>query len=214
MPKRILDYEVEIVESTLNNGRYLQRGEEMPIIVPIVIYTGKVKWNATGYIQKCREILNELESFRLGNYYIIDVNNYTKEDLIKEDLLISKLMLLEKIENAQELYEVYKKIIRNEKDKSNVKLLLIILRYIYKGKLGEKYTKDLEKDLTVKLEEGGNENMIEETISRLIQKENRELINKGRKESLIDVAKRMLKENMDIDFITKITGLRKEQFMK
>ena len=109
---------------------------------------------------------------------------------------------------------VYKKIIRKEKDKSNIKLLLIILRYIYKGKLGEKYTKDLEKDLTVKLEEGGNEDMIEETISRLIQKENRELINKGRKESLIDVAKRMLKENMDIDFITKITGLRKEQFMK
>ena len=56
--------------------------------------------------------------------------------------------------------------------------------------------------------------MIEETISRLIQKENRELINKGRKESLIDVAKRMLKENMDIDFITRITGLRKKEFMK
>ena len=60
--------------------------------------------------------------------------------------------------------------------------------------------------------------MIEETISRLIQKENRELINKGKKEgkreSLINVAKRMLKENMDIDFITRITGLRKEQFMK
>ena len=60
--------------------------------------------------------------------------------------------------------------------------------------------------------------MIEETISRLIQKENRELINKGKKEGkiseAISIAKRMLKENMDIDFITRITGLRKEQFMK
>lgn len=51
-------------------------------------------------------------------------------------------------------------------------------------------------------------------ILEMIDKENRELINKGRKESLINVAKRMLKENMDIDFITKITGLKKEQFMK
>lgn len=51
-------------------------------------------------------------------------------------------------------------------------------------------------------------------ILEMIDKENRELINKGRKESLINVAKRMLKENMDIDFITRITGLRKEQFMK
>lgn len=36
----------------------------------------------------------------------------------------------------------------------------------------------------------------------------------GRKESLIDVAKKMLKEKVDIDFITKITGLKKEQFVK
>ena len=113
-----------------------------------------------------------------------------------------------------ELYEVYRKIIKNEKEQSNMKLLLIILKHIYKGKLDEKYTKELEKELITKLEKGGEVDMIEETIKRLIQKENKELVNKGRKESLIDVAKRMLKENVDIDFITKITGLRKEQFIK
>ena len=55
-------------------------------------------------------------------------------------------------------------------------------------------------------------------ILEMIDKENESLINKGKKEgkreSLINVAKRMLKENMDIDFIIKITGLKKEQFMK
>ncbi len=214
MPKRILEYENEIVESALNNGIYLKKGEEMPIIIPVVIYTGKNKWNVSGYIENCKKILSPLESFRLGNYYIIDVNNYTKEELLNDKSVISKLMLLEKIKSAQELYEVYRKIIKNEKEQSNMKLLLIILKHIYKGKLDEKYTKELEKELITKLEKGGEVDMIEETIKRLIQKENKELVNKGRKESLIDVAKRMLKENVDIDFITKITGLRKEQFIK
>ena len=36
----------------------------------------------------------------------------------------------------------------------------------------------------------------------------------GRQESLINVAKKMLMEKVDIDFITKITGLKKEQFVK
>lgn len=36
----------------------------------------------------------------------------------------------------------------------------------------------------------------------------------GKQESLINVAKKMLMEKVDIDFITKITGLKKEQFVK
>ena len=35
----------------------------------------------------------------------------------------------------------------------------------------------------------------------------------GRKEGILDVAKKMLKEKVDIDFIIKITGLKKEQIL-
>lgn len=211
MPKRILDYEVEIVESALNNKIYLEENEEMPIVIPIVIYTGKTRWNVTGYLEDCRRILNPVEAFRLGNYYIIDVNNYTKEDLLNDDLFISKLMLLEKSKTTQDLYKNYKEIISIEKSNTNLKMLDKMLEHIYQRKLGEKYTKELKEKL---IEERGEEDMILE----MIDKENESLINKGKKEgkreSLINVAKRMLKENMDIDFITKITGLKKEQFMK
>lgn len=59
MPKRILDYEIE------------------------TIYTGRRKWDVAGYIQDCRKKSNRLESFRLGNYYIIYNNTYT-DKLVKE----------------------------------------------------------------------------------------------------------------------------------
>ena len=36
----------------------------------------------------------------------------------------------------------------------------------------------------------------------------------GRKESLMDVAKKMLKQKFDIEIISEITGLKREQFIK
>ena len=47
-------------------------------------------------------------------------------------------------------------------------------------------------------------------MQKAIQKARRE----GRQESLIDVAKKMLSEKIDINIILKITGLKKEQFIK
>ena len=47
-----------------------------------------------------------------------------------------------------------------------------------------------------------------------IQEGMKEGIQKGRKESLMNVAKKMLMEKVDIEFISKITGLKKEEFAK
>ena len=48
----------------------------------------------------------------------------------------------------------------------------------------------------------------------VIRKHEERLERKARQQGVISVAKNMLKEKFDIDVITKITGLRKEQFMK
>ena len=88
MPKRILNYEIEIMKSAESHNGTQEKGKEMPIIIPIVIYTGRKKWNVEGYIQNCRKKLNGLESFRLGNYYIIDNNTYTDEELLNDKFFI------------------------------------------------------------------------------------------------------------------------------
>ena len=59
------------------------------------------------------------------------------------------------------------------------------------------------------LQEGMQEGM-QKGMQKGIQKGRRE----GRQESLIDVAKKMLSEKIDINIILKITGLKKEQFIK
>ncbi len=55
-------------------------------------------------------------------------------------------------------------------------------------------------------------------ILEMIENENKALIRKGRREgrreTLKYIAKRMLNEKVDIDFIMRITGLTKEQILK
>ena len=211
MPKRILDYEIEIMKTAENHNVILKKDEEMPIIVPIVIYTGRKRWNVTGYIKDCRKRLNRLESFRLGNYYIIDNNNYTNEELLEDKFFISKLMLLERMKTTEELYTNLKKVIRQETNERNIKLLENIIKFIYKNKLDKDYTDKLINEIAKKTrkEKGGNDVILE-----MIENENKALIRKGKKERSIEIAKNMLKEKMDIDLIMRMTGLTKKQILK
>ncbi len=215
MPKRILDYEIEIMKTAENHNVILKKDAEMPIVIPIVIYTGKKRWDVAGYIKDCRKKLNRLESFRLGNYYIIDNNTYADEELLNDKFFISKLMLLERIKTTEVLYTNLKKVIIKEINEKNIKLLENIIKFIYKNKLGKNYTDKLIKEIARKSrkEEGGNDMILE-----MIENENKALIRKGRREgrreTAIEIAKNMLKEKVDINIIMKVTGLTEKQILK
>ena len=53
----------------------------------------------------------------------------------------------------------------------------------------------------------------QEVIRKHEERLERKARQEGRKDSLVDVAKKMLQQKFDIELITQITGLRKEQFM-
>ena len=219
MPKRILNYEIEIMKTAENHNGTQEKGEEMPIIIPIVIYAGRKKWNVAGYIQDCRKKLNELESFRLGNYYIIDNNTYTDEELLNDKFFISKLMLLERMKTTEELYINLKRVIGKETNEANIEFLENIISFIYKKKLGKSYTKELIGEVAKKsIKKEGEKDMILEMIENenraLIQKGRREGKREGKRERAIEIAKNMLKEKLDINLIMKMTGLTKEQILK
>ena len=219
MPKRILNYEIEIMKTAENHNGTQEKGEEMPIIIPIVIYTGRKKWNVAGYIQDCRKKLNKLESFRLGNYYIIDNNTYTDEELLNDKFFISKLMLLERMKTTEELYINLKRVIGKETNEANIEFLENIISFIYKKKLGKSYTKELIGEVAKKsIKKEGEKDMILEMIENenraLIQKGRREGKREGKRERAIEIAKNMLKEKLDINLIMKMTGLTKEQILK
>ena len=74
----------------------------------------------------------------------------------------------------------------------------------------------IRRDFEKAKEEGRKEGMLhaQEVIRRDFEKAKQEERREGKKEGIIQVAKKMLAEKMDVNLISKLTGLRKEQFMQ
>ena len=81
------------------------------------------------------------------------------------------------------------------------------------AELREKYIRDKKSEIKTAREIGLKEGR-EEGLKQGIEQGRKEGINKGKKEKTIEIAKEMLRENMTIDLIIKITGLTKEEIEK
>ena len=105
------------------------------LVIPIVLYTGKKKWNAKRYLEESQETLDSVE-IKAGNYNLVDINDFTKEELLQEKTLISKMMLLEKSESTEESIEMLEKIIPNT-NKEEKELLKRVISILFGEKIGE-----------------------------------------------------------------------------
>ena len=162
MPKRILKYQIAIMEMAMKNKKTMKKEEKLPLVIPIVIYTGTEKWNVAKHIKDCQEQLEGLDNMELGSYIILDSNEYTKQELLEDKLFILKMMALEKTKNPDELYSNLEEITQKKIEKINRDILIRVIKYIYNETLGEEKT----KDIIDKLERSGDKEMIIEVIKK------------------------------------------------
>lgn len=145
MPIRILNYEIEIMRQAIGTKK-IGKNSKLPVIVPIVIYTGKGKWRAALKIEEYQENLEGYRINTLGEYNLIDINDYSIEELEKNKTFLAKLMIIEKSESKEELIKNLTKIVQDEKGTENAKLLYRIINYVLREKLGNGMTKELLKN--------------------------------------------------------------------
>ena len=169
------------------------------LVIPIVLYTGKKKWNAKRYLDESQETLDSVE-IKAGNYNLVDINDFTKEELLQEKTLISKMMLLEKSESTEESIEMLEKIIPNT-NKEEKELLKRVISILFGEKIGE------EKMLAL-VDMIRNENKMYINMGR------KEAIKEGKKQTYLEIAKNLLKLKMPISQISEITKLQKEEIEK
>ncbi len=217
MPYRILEYQLAIMKSVLNDNGKNKQNDKFPLVIPIVLYTHNKKWDADTYFEKLQETYNDF-NIKLSNYYLVDINNYTEEELLNKEDFLSKMMLLEKAKNSKELVEFIKKVIPKTK-KDDIELLKRIVALGLRKKLT---SEDIQKLLQIM--EGDGENML--AFLDMLEKENQMYINigktegkkEGRKEGRLEekakIIKNMLNEKLSIDKISKITGVKKEEIEK
>ena len=181
MPYRILAYQHEIIKSAINISNANTKNFDIPTVIPIVLYTGKQKWNAKNSLNSIS--INTYNKLPLSYYYLVDINDYSIDTLLKDDLLISKLMVLEKSRNNEELILSLKKILPKikEEDKS---FIINLINLILKEKIGRAKAKEYINKL-----KGGEEKMLaciemirEEKRRDIVKRNNKKKSRKGRRQ--------------------------------
>ena len=82
---------------------------KIPLVIPIVLYTGREVWNIADEIERIQEKLEGYEE-PFGKYTLIDINQDSDEKLLYEKTYLSKISLLEKYKRNGNLAEWIKKI--------------------------------------------------------------------------------------------------------
>ena len=222
MPFRLLEYEVAIIRSAIDKSKIKNKSYKIPLVMPIVLYTGKQKWNANKYLEKNQEKIQGL-NIKIGNYSLVGINNYTEKELLEDNTFISKMMLIEKSKNTEEIAKTLEKII-NKTQKEDKELLKSIIEIFLEEKIGIQKSTELIRKL-----ESESDSML--AIVDMIRKENQMYIDMGRKEgkkegkkvgriegkkegkkdTLREIAIKMLKKNLTEKEITEITGISKKE---
>ena len=216
MPIRILKYELEIIRSRMDENNRL----EFPIIIPIVLYTGKQRWNAKINYPSYNSELARYRGLKKVEYNLVDINDYTIEDLYKENSILTKIMILEKSNKYIEIINNVDKIVNKVYDsklytQTQKEMLLNILNNTMINIVGNKKLKEYK----IKLE--GGENML--ALYEMIENERNEIYSTGIKEGKIKgkiegkiegikaIAKKMLRMKFDKNTIMKATGIKEEE---
>ena len=231
MPERITEYCIELIRSVIK-GR--NKNTTYPLIYPIVLYTGNKKWDAPLTIGDSQEEYCRFPQLNYPKYNLVDVNNYSKEELVNEKSMIAKAMLFEKVETKEEFEKTMYLLMKKGLNKEEVRCIKMILDY--SNVINEKYPDEAEKwrekinkkegvdsmtqfekffiqifdDRYQEAEEKGTKAGMEKGMKEGMK----EGMQKGQKAEKIEVVKRMLKMNMKDKEILHIARIDKNELQK
>ena len=219
MAERILEYCVEIIRMA-KKQKEIKTNEDfkLPAICPIVLYTGKRKWTAKTTYMELQENWYEMPKRLECSYELIDVNQYSKEELIEERTSISKAMLMEKISSDKEFIEVLEQVVEQDLTKEEQEFLMDIIVNTAKEKINKEKVKELKEKIIGK----GGENMVIENLSRIWDMHYERGVNQGKKEGKKagikterkKIIMQMIKNNIKDDIIKKVTNTREKELKK
>lgn len=194
--------------------------------IAIVIYTGKQKWTVNQKINNITERLNTIVEDKpvwLDSFYaLLDVNNFTKEELLESNSLLSKIMLIEKANKLDELRENLRSIVIKINKEERLGLTSKEKKEELEGYIAQVISKKIgtieTKELIQELKKGSEENM-GMAVDEMIKREKARLRREGRKEgeivgigkAKIEVAKKLVEINMPLKQIKEITGITEEE---
>ena len=217
MPFRMLEYIVEIMRSAVSREKMQNKSEKLPIVVPIVIYTGKENWKVPILLQERQAYYSKTNlEFK---YNLVDGSKISKKELMKENSILSKAILLEKLDKPEEILETLKEITTKDLDLDEKYFINLILKYL----LSEKLSKDEAKEILENLKGKEDDTMFIDILKKYFDDKEEKAVKEAVKEAVeentkdtakattYELIKEMLKNNADEEFIKKVTKISNQE---
>ncbi|WJY26389.1 Rpn family recombination-promoting nuclease/putative transposase [Sporosarcina trichiuri] len=226
---QLLKYMIEIWEAKMKK----EEANELPMIIPLVIYHGKNNWNVKtqlgdmikGYHKLPSDIQGYIPNFE---YLMYDITRYSDEEIkghaqLRILLTIFRDIFTKDSNGLRESIHQSVSYLRELEDKqTGLEYLETLMRYIFSA--GKNLTrKDMYKiieQIDTTYPEGSE---IAMTLADMFRGEGKEEgilkgiergLELGAKQGKLEVARNALKEGMQIDVIANLTGLSKREIEK
>ena len=219
MPYRVRKYKTALMDSAINKKEMKKANYKFPRIIAIVLYTGKQKWENL----KLEDMQEPLKWYKedYDEFILVDVNNFKKEKILEGNLIITKVMLLEREENLENVIKDIEIIMDKEKIKQDIQykeLLKVFIEYTF---INEKY-KAIRKYIETLInkifdEEGDDETMshvtqlFDEAFDKAERRGEKRGEKKGETKKQKEIAKAMKADKVSYEIISKFTGLKLEE---
>ena len=190
MSLRIFNYVTELIKEDIRGKTELKA---YPKVIPIVLYTGSKKWNAfTNYKNNEIKIRNYDKNFIDISYEVIDINQYTVEELLKKKTIISYAMMIEKSKKKEELLDTITKI-GKVASKEDTDYILRIIRYLLNPTLEEEAIEKLIQNFKEK-----GVIAVPNVFERILEQEKIQARRQARKEGRAKGIKEGIKEGKEV----------------
>ena len=223
MPYRVRKYKTALMDSAINKKEMKKASYKLPRIIAIVLYTGKQKWENL----KLEDMQEPLKWYKedYDEFILVDVNSFKKEEILEGNLIITKVMLLEREENLEDVIKDIEIIMDKEKIKQDIQykeLLKIFIEYTF---INEKYKairKYIETLINKIFDEEGDDvemshvtQIFDEAFDKAEKRgEKRGEIRgerKGETKKQKEIAKAMKENKLSYKIISQCTGLKLEE---
>lgn len=206
MPYRLIEYYTEILRTFKEKNE-----EKMPVVIPIIIYTGDKKWNTNGYISEKQEVIEGYQEGRLDiKYNLVQANNYKTDELLSKGTMLANTMIIENSNDTDELMENLEKIIGNINEKEKLLKLRNIVKYILKETLKKEDIEKIERMIDEK-EDSYNLDELIKRIKRNDKKKMKKIEQEAIKKGIRNMAYKLLNLKLPIEQIMQVTGLTEEE---
>lgn len=168
---KILNYCIDFMQDWIRNKK--ETTKTYPLLVPIIIYTGKEKWKENIKTESKEQRISIYQKNKITPFFnLIEINRINDKELIEENSIFTYSMFIEKAKDKKDLKRRIRVLMQSIKDEEKKKNISKQIEELLKIKIEKHQEKGRLQQLNIK----EDENIIMSSLIERLIKEEEQLI--------------------------------------